>query len=166
MDSIILLHVERLQGRSLLIDMLGEAELETLKESMKGTEHKKALDKKAVRILDLYKKELATNGFSNINTVIRDGQTADEIIKVAQEHSADQILLGYKDLKGLNRLFTGSVVKDVQKRANIPVVVATRPLTCEEPYSWKDAYTAVTVTTVIIIAMFFIGTFLQKGMLH
>jgi len=162
----LLLHVERLEGRSLMIDMLSEAELSTLKESLKGTEHKKALDMNAERILAYYKNELETIGSFNITTVIRAGRPAEEILKVANDENVDLILLGYSGLKGWKRLLTGSVLKDLQKNAKIPLVVASKPLICEEPYSWKDAYAAITVTTVIVFAMFFIGVILQRGMLH
>ncbi len=43
-QEVLLLHVQRLQGRSLMIDMLSDAELSTLKESLKGTEYKEKLD--------------------------------------------------------------------------------------------------------------------------
>ncbi|MBI5099754.1 MAG: universal stress protein [Nitrospirae bacterium] len=164
--EVLLLHVERLQGRSLMIDMLGEAELSTLKESLKGTEHKEALDKEAERILSFYKKELENIGSFSVTTVIRAGRPAEEILKVANEENVDLILLGYSGLKGWNRLLTGSVTKDVQKSAKIPVLLASRPRMCEEPYRWKDAYAAITVTTVIVFAMFFIGVILQRGALH
>ena len=164
--EVLLLHVERLQGRSLMIDMLGEAELSTLKESLKGTEHKEALDKEAERILSFYKKELENIGSFSVTTVIRAGRPAEEILKVAKEENVDLILLGYSGLKGWKRLLTGSVIKDVQKSAKIPVLLASRPRMCEEPYSWKDAYAAITVTTVIVFAMFFIGVILQRGMIH
>ena len=165
-QEVLLLHVERLQGRSLMIDMLGEAELSTLKESLKGTEHKEALDKEAERILSFYKKELENIGSFSVTTVIRAGRPAEEILKVAKEENVDLILLGYSGLKGWKRLLTGSVIKDVQKSAKIPVLLASRPRMCEEPYSWKDAYAAITVTTVIVFAMFFIGVILQRGMIH
>jgi len=164
--EVLILHVERLQGRSLMIDMLGEAELSTLKESLKGTEYKEALDKKAERILAYYKKELETTGSFSITTFIRAGRPAEEILKVANEENVDLILLGYSGLKGWNRFLTGSVAKDVQKSTKIPVLLASRPRMCEEPYSWKDAYAAITVTTVIVFAMFFIGVILQRGALH
>jgi len=164
--EVLILHVERLQGRSLMIDMLGEAELSTLKESLKGTEYKETLDKKAERILAYYKKELENIGSFSVTTVIRAGRPAEEILKVANEENVDAILLGYSGLKGWNRLLTGSVAKDVQKSTKVPVLLASRPRMCEEPYSWKDAYAAITVTTVIVFAMFFIGVILQRGALH
>jgi len=75
--SVILLHVERLQGRSLMIDMLGKAELSTLKESLKGTEHKEALDAKARKVLAYYKRELENSGAFNVTTVISAGRPAE-----------------------------------------------------------------------------------------
>jgi nucleotide-binding universal stress UspA family protein len=164
--EVLLLHVERLEGSSMMIDMLGEAELSTLKDSLEGSEHKDELDKRAQRILAYYKNELETIGSFSIDTVIRAGRPAEEILKVANEQDVDMILLGYSGLKGWKRLLTGSVVEDVQKNTKVPVVLASRPLMCEEPYSWTDAYAAITVTTLIVFVMFFLGVILQKGMIH
>lgn len=161
--EVILLHVERLEGRSLMIDMLGEAELSTLKESLKDTEHKEELDRKAQKILNYYRKEIEDSGFLNVRTVMRDGHPADEILKVAQQEGVELIILGYSGRKGLNRLIAGSVAKEVERKAMMPVLVAKRVSMCEEPYSWKDAYTAVTVTTAIMIGMFLLGIILQRG---
>jgi nucleotide-binding universal stress UspA family protein len=161
--EVILLHVERLEGRSLMIDMLGEAEMSTLKESLKGTEHKEALDKRAGRILKYYSKELADSGFLNVRTITREGHPAEEIIKTAEEEGVELILLGYSGRKRLSRLISGSVASGVEKLAKVPVLVAKSVPMCEEPYSWKDAYTAMTVTTVIMIGMFLLGVVLQKG---
>jgi nucleotide-binding universal stress UspA family protein len=158
--SVILLHVERLEGRSLMIDMLGDAELSTLRESLKGTDYKEALDIKAEKILAYYKQELATDRSFGITTLIRAGKPADEILKVADEESVDLILLGSNGLKGINRLVTGSIAADVEKKSKVPVIVAKKPQVCEEPYSWKDAYSAVTVTTLIVLGLFLLGAVL------
>ena len=162
-ESVILLHVEKLEGRSLMVDMLGDAEMSTLKESLTGTEYKDALDKKAGKILDYYKGKLEDGGAVNITTKIRAGHPADEILKAAAEEGVELILLGYSGRKGLNRIITGSVAQKVQKNAKVPVLMAKRPLTCEAPYSWRDAFTAVTVTTAIVFSLFLLGTFLQRG---
>jgi hypothetical protein len=71
--------------------------------------------------------------------------------------------LGYSGRKGLNRIITGSVAQEVQKNAKVPVLMAKKPVTCEEPYSWRDAITAVSVTTAIVFSLFLLGTFLQRG---
>jgi hypothetical protein len=92
-----------------------------------------------------------------------EGHPAEEILKVAQQEGVELILLGYSGRSGLNRLIAGSVAKEVEKKAMVPVLVAKRVTMCEEPYSWKDAYTAVTVTTAIMLGMFLLGIILQKG---
>lgn len=122
-EEVLLLHVERLEGKSLMIDMLGEAELATLKESLKDTEHKEKLDKKAEQVLNYFKKELQSSGLINIRTVIREGIPADEILKVAEEENVDLIIVGDNGKKGLVRLITGCVSKEVEKHATVPVLV-------------------------------------------
>ena len=146
-----------------MIDMLGEAEMSTLKESLKDTQHKEELDRKSQKILNYYKKEIEDSGFLNVRTATKDGHPADEILKFAKQEDVELIILGYSGRTGLNRLIAGSVAKEVEKKAEVPVLVAKRVSMCEEPYSWKDAYTAVTVTTAIMIGMFLLGIFLQKG---
>ncbi len=158
--EIVLLHVERLGGMSLMFDMLGQAELATFKQSLKDTDYKRSLDKKAEMIIEHYKKELEKHGFSRVTTIIKSGNPAEEILKFADDAGADLILLGYIELSGIGRLFSGSISSDVQKKTKIPVIVARKPVTCGEPYSWKDAYDAITVTSLIVIAMFLIGAFL------
>ncbi len=165
-EEIVLLHVEKLEGRSLMIDMLGDAELKTLKEAITGTEHKEILDRNAEQIVSFYKKEFEESGVAHVRTIIKEGHPAQEILKTAEQENVDLILLGYSDRKGLNRIIAGSVAKEVQKAARIPVLTARRPMMCEEPYSWKDAYTAATVTTAIVIGMFLVGVLLQRGTLH
>ena len=122
-QEVLLLHVERLQGNSLMIDMLSEAELSTLKEALKDTEHKENLDKKAQQILNYFKKELESSGLLNIRTIIREGIPADEILKVAEQENVDLIIVGDNGKKGLVRLITGCVSKEVEKHATVPVLV-------------------------------------------
>lgn len=161
-ESVILLHVEKLEGRSAMIDMLGDAEMSTLKESLSGTDHKDALDEKAEKILNYYKRELESSGTASITTEIRAGHPCDEILKVAAEENVDLILLGNSSRKGLNRIIAGSVAREVQKHTNVPVLVAKRPSSCEEAYSWRDAIAAVSVTSAIVIGLFLFGIFVQR----
>jgi len=161
-EEVILLHVEKLLGRTLMGDMLGDAELSTLREELKDTEYKKELDRKAEKILNYYRKELQDSGLSNVKAVIRDGIPAEEILKIAKAEGVELIILGYKGVEGLNRIITGSVARDVEKNANIPVLVAKRPVMCEEAYTWKDAYYAVSLSTIAILVMFFLGIILEK----
>jgi nucleotide-binding universal stress UspA family protein len=156
-EEVILLHVERLAGRSLMIDMLGETELSTLKDAVHGTEHKEVLDKKAGKILDYYMKELKGSGLFNVKTVIREGVPAEEILKTADAEGVELIILGYSGRKGINRIIAGSVSKDVGKNARVPVLVAKKAPVCEEPYSWRDAFAAVSVTTAVVFGLFLLG---------
>jgi nucleotide-binding universal stress UspA family protein len=123
-EEVILLHVERLEGRSLMIDMLGEAELSTLKESLKGTEYKEELDRKAEKILNYYKKELENGGLISIKTMIREGIPSEEIAKVAEEENVELVIVGCNGKRGLNRFITGCVSKDVERSSKVPVIVA------------------------------------------
>jgi|Deesub1362A_J573_1020465.scaffolds.fasta_scaffold00004_372 nucleotide-binding universal stress UspA family protein len=161
-EETILLHVEKPGGKSLMYDMLGDAEMSTFKEMLKGTKHKEALDKKAEKILTYYKKELEDGSRTSVRTVIREGHPAEEILKVAEEEDVELIILGYSGRKGINRLIAGSVTKDVEKNAKVPVLVAKNTLMCEEAYSWRDAYAAILVCTAVVFGLFILGVIVQN----
>lgn len=163
--EVVLLHVERLEGRSMIIDMLGDAEMSTLKEMLAGTDHKAALDKRAEQILAFYSKELALDDLSFIKTVRKDGFPSEEILKVAEEEGAELIILGQSGKRGIDRFITGTVAQYVEKNTKVPVLVAKRPLMCEEPFTKRDAYAAVSVTTAIMLALFLLGVMLQRGLI-
>lgn len=141
-EEVLLLHVERLEGKSLMIDMLGEAELSTLKESLKGTAYKEELDRKAHEILNYYKRELEDGGLISVRAIIREGIPADEITKVAEEENVDLIITGSNGKKGLVRFITGCVSKEVEKNAVVPVIVA-KGQGSEKAYDVKEAAAAV-----------------------
>lgn len=122
-EEVILLHVQRLEGKSLMIDMLSDCEVTTLKEAIRGTEHKENLDRQAEKILNYYKKELEDGGLIRVRTVVREGIPADEILKVAEEENVDLIVTGSNEKRGLLRLITGCVSKDIEKNAKVPVLV-------------------------------------------
>lgn len=126
-EEVILLHVGRLEGRSLMIDMLGEAELSTLKESLQGTEHMEALNSRAEKILNYYRKELEGGGLVRIRTLVRYGIPSEEIAKAAEEEGADLVITGFNDRKGLDRLIAGCVSMEVEKSSKVPVMVARHP---------------------------------------
>lgn len=137
-EGVVLVHVQQLAGKSMMIDMLGEAEMSTLRESLKGTEHKEALDQKSQKILNFYKKELDNGGLVRVKTVVRDGVPSEEIMKIAQEEGVDLIITGYNGKTLMQRLISGSVSKDVEKNAPVPVLVAKNP-TEKEKYGWAAA---------------------------
>jgi nucleotide-binding universal stress UspA family protein len=137
-ESVVLVHVQQLEGKSMIIDMLGDAERSTLRESLKGTDYKEALDRKSEKILNFYRKELDNGGLVNVKTVVRDGVPSEEIMKVAQEEDADLILTGYNGKTLMQRLISGSVSKDVERNAPVPVLVAKNPTEAER-YAWNTA---------------------------
>jgi len=123
-EEVILLHVERLEGMSLMIDMLGDAELSILKESLKGTQYKERLDLKAEKILAYYKKKFENGGLVSVRTEIREGIPSEEIAKMAEEEEVELVIVGCDGKKGLNRLITGCLSKDVERSSKVPVIVA------------------------------------------
>ncbi len=129
--TVVLVTVQRLLGDSLVIDMLGEPEMNTLRESLKDTEHKEALDSKAQHILAHYAWELMNDGVV-VKKVIRDGPPAEEILKVAREEGVDLIITGHSCKNFFTRLIKGSVSREIRKNGLVPFLVA-RDGTCEEP---------------------------------
>jgi nucleotide-binding universal stress UspA family protein len=159
--EVVLLHIERLEGRSMMIDMLGDPEMSTLKEMLNGTEYKEALDRRSGKILAFYEKELVNDGQVTIRTMRREGIPSEEILKVSEEVGAELIILGQSGRRGFDRFITGQVAKYVESKATVPVLVARRPLMCEEAVTKKDAWAAVSVTTAVVFALFLLGMFLQ-----
>ncbi len=125
-EEVILLHVERLEGMTRMIDMLGEAELSTLKEQLRGTEYKEALDRKAESILSHYKKKFDNGGLIKVTPMIREGIPSEEISKVAREENVELIIVGCDREKGLNRFIFGCVSEEVERDSGVPVVVAKK----------------------------------------
>jgi nucleotide-binding universal stress UspA family protein len=123
-DKIVLLHVQQLEGNSMMTAMLGDAEMSTLKEALKGTEYKEALDQKTERTLSHYKTELRSSGLTNVKTVVREGHPSDEILKVAEEEGVDLIMVGCSGKSRIQRLVTGCASRHVEKNAKVPVLIA------------------------------------------
>lgn len=122
-EAVILLHVERFGGKSVLHDRISDTDISVLLESLQGTELKEILDKKAEEILDRYKKPLEAKGVTGIKTVIKAGHPAEEILKTAKEEGADMIIIGSKG-KRMHTVLLGSVSREVANNADIPVLVA------------------------------------------
>ncbi len=139
---IILLHVQQLIGNSMMTAMLSDSEISTLKESLEGTEHKEALDRKAEKILTHYKKKLEDSGLTNIKSVIKAGHPADEILKVAEEEKVDLIIVGCSGKSRFQRLATGCASKDVEKNAKVPVLITKNNGCGKHAHMWvgREAY--------------------------
>lgn len=123
-EEIYLLYVEKFEGRTLMDEMLGDAELSTLKEVLEGTEYKVALDEKAKTVLNFYKMALEQNSpVPNVKPIVKTGHPAEEILNTAKENDVDMILVGSKGKRGTSRLFMGSVSREVVNMAECPVLV-------------------------------------------
>lgn len=121
-ENIVLLFVERFEGKSLIAEMLGDAEASTLREALHGSEYKESLDKKALAILDHYKKKLEEKGVKGIKTVIKSGHPADEILKTTKEENAEMIVIGSRGRR-TSHLFMGSISREVADRSEVPVLL-------------------------------------------
>lgn len=135
--TVVLVTVQRLMGDSLVIDMMGEAEMRTLHEALEGTEHKEALDNKAQLILAHYAWELLNDGVI-VKKVIRDGPPADEILKVAREEGVDLIITGRGCKNFFTRLVKGSVNREIRKNGLVPFLVA-RNTACDDQSSGRGS---------------------------
>jgi nucleotide-binding universal stress UspA family protein len=122
-DSIILLYVEKIEGQSLMDELLlSDSEMATLKESLRDTDHQEKLDRKAAKVLDYCSKTLAEHGLVPQKTIIKEGHPAEEILKTAQEEEADLIVMGSRSRR-LHNLFMGSVSREVANSADISIVL-------------------------------------------
>lgn len=122
-EEVVLLHTQKIEGRSLMDEMLGEAEMATLKEELEGTEYQKKLDRKAEAILDHFRKSLEEKGVKSIKSLSKEGHPAEEILNTAKEEGVGMIVLGTRG-KRLHTLLMGSVSREVANTADIPVLLA------------------------------------------
>lgn len=123
-ETVILLHVQKIEGHSLMDDaLLSVGEMETLKEALKGTDYQEKLDQKTAMITEHFSKMLEDNGISGIKTIIQEGHPADEILDTAKKESSELIIVGSRGRR-LHNIFMGSVSREVANRADVPVLIA------------------------------------------
>jgi nucleotide-binding universal stress UspA family protein len=121
-EEIILLYVEKFAGRSLMDEMLGDAELSTLADVVQGSEFKEAMDKKAEKILNFYKSALEDRSpVPNLRTMVKTGIPAEEIVQTAKDEDVSLIIIGSRGKR--TRLFMGSVSREVANTADRPVMI-------------------------------------------
>ncbi len=142
-ESVVLVHVQTLKGTS-MTDMPQDAELKTLRQSVKGTEgYRGALDEKSEKIMSFYKKELEAGSSVNVKALVRDGIPSEEILKVAREEKVDLIIMGRSGKSVLRRLVSGCTTKEVEQAATVPVLVAkTDGHKKSIEYGWRETYAA------------------------
>ena len=123
-ESIILLYVEKFAGRSLMDEMLGEAEMSTLREVLEGTEYKEAMDQKADKILNYYKDALQANSpVPNVQPMVKVGHPAEMIVETAKEKHVSMLLIGSKGKRASTSLLMGSVSREVANTADRPILI-------------------------------------------
>lgn len=64
---------------------------------------------------------------NRVQTIVRVGKVADEIVRVAREQDADLILMGTRRRSAWRRLFRKGVVEKVRRKASIPVIQLEAP---------------------------------------
>jgi nucleotide-binding universal stress UspA family protein len=69
----------------------------------------------------------------DVETVVRHGAPADEIVAAAREVGADLIAMTTHGRSGLGRLLFGSVTESVLRHAELPVFVMRQPATGTPP---------------------------------
>jgi nucleotide-binding universal stress UspA family protein len=123
-ETVVLFHVQKIEGYSLMDDaLLSVGEMETLKDSLKGTDYQEKLDQRSEKIIDHFRKILEENGISGIKTVIKEGHPAEEILEAAKREGAEMVVMGSRGARSHN-LFMGSVSREVANRAEVPVLIA------------------------------------------
>jgi nucleotide-binding universal stress UspA family protein len=123
-ETVTLLHVQKIEGHSLMDEaLLSVGEMETLKESLKGTDYQERLDQSTKKLIDHFRKILEENGITGIKTVIQEGHPAEEILEAVKREGAEMIILGSRGSRTFN-FFMGSVSREVANRAEVPVLIA------------------------------------------
>jgi nucleotide-binding universal stress UspA family protein len=120
--QVILVYVEKFEGRSLMDEMLGEPELSTLREAINKSDLKAVMDRKAEGIFAFYRTALEKAGKTGIRTVLRSGHPAEEILAAARDEKADIIIVGSRAARSTHR-FMGSVSREVADNAEVPVLL-------------------------------------------
>lgn len=121
-ETLVLLYVEKYNASFIMDEMAGDSELSALKDALQGTEYQEALDNKARKVLDFYKKSLEDKGVDGIKTLSMVGHPAETILDVAKEEAVDMIVLGSRGNR-FAPLMMGSVSREVADSALVPVLL-------------------------------------------
>ena len=76
----------------------------------------------ARELLHKEKDKLASEGLNNVDLTYRDGEASNEIVAEADEKRADLIVMASHRYTPVGKLFMGSVIDKVTKRAPCPVL--------------------------------------------
>ncbi len=73
------------------------------------------------KFLEFFKEKYSGN--LRVDTMIGEGDFADEILKSAAEKNADIIVLGTHGRKGIEKIFMGSVAEKVLRKSTFPLFI-------------------------------------------
>jgi nucleotide-binding universal stress UspA family protein len=122
-ESVLVLHVERLFGRSLVGEALeSEQDLEEVGAALKGTDYLQKLEAASRRTVARFTDVLERAGYGNVKAVIKKGHPAEQILATAKEEGVDLIVMGSRGRR-LHSLLMGSVSREVADTADVSVLV-------------------------------------------
>ncbi len=82
----------------------------------------KALGEAGEQIVSETAKLIRESGVLAVQEALAEGEPAEEIIKYAQSHDIDLIVMGTHGRRGLGRVFLGSVAEEVVRSSDVPVM--------------------------------------------
>jgi nucleotide-binding universal stress UspA family protein len=122
-ESVLLIHVERLYGPSIVGEALeSELDIEEVTAALEGSEYLEKLDAESARIVSHFTDVLKKAGYRNVESVIKKGHPAEQIIDTAKEEGVDLIVMGSRGRRQHSFLL-GSVSREVTNTADISVLV-------------------------------------------
>ena len=122
-ESVLLLHVERLYGPTIVGEALeSEQDIEEVTSALEGSEYLEKLDAESERIVSHFTDVLKKAGYSNVESVIKKGHPAEQILDTAKEEGVDLIVMGSRG-KRQHAFLMGSVSREVSNTADISVFI-------------------------------------------
>ena len=143
-NNVILVYVQRPEGKSMTAGELREPGLKALRKSTHDLGHKGGSDRKAEMILGFCKQEIENIGPVNVKALVKDGDPTEELLKAAREEAVDLIIMGRSGRSAFQRPVAGCVTKEVERAATVPVLVAkTGGREKSITYGWRgESYAA------------------------
>lgn len=123
-ESILLLHVQRMFGWSMLGEGLeSDQDFEEIDSALEGSDRMEQLNAASDKIISHFTSLLEQAGYDNIKAVLKKGHPAEQILSTAKEEGVDLIVVGSRGGR-LHTLLLGSVSREVANTAEISVLVA------------------------------------------
>jgi nucleotide-binding universal stress UspA family protein len=123
-ESILLLHVQRLFGWSLVGEGLeSNQDIEEINTALEDSARMERLNTQSRKIISHFTTLLEHAGYGNIKALVKKGHPAEQILSTAKEEDVDLIVLGSRGGR-LHSLLLGSVSREVANTAEISVLVA------------------------------------------